>query len=142
MRLQTCLLLSALLPTWAAADGYRPEVRVTPLLRTTTTTAGQPLKYLDTQKPELTAVMVEIAPGTETGWHRHPVPCYAYILSGEISVEVEGRGSQVFMAGQAFAESVDLAHNGRNLGKEPVKILMFAAGTEAQSYSVRLPAPP
>jgi quercetin dioxygenase-like cupin family protein len=40
-------------------------------------------------------------------------------------------------AGQAFIEVIDAAHNGKNLGGEPVKILVFFSGERDQRYTVR-----
>ena len=68
----------------AAADegGYAQGVKVRVLQRTDTTALGQPVAYPVTDSAEVTAVEVEIPPGGETGWHRHPFPGYAYVLSG------------------------------------------------------------
>ena len=84
------------------AEGYKKQVQVTPLLRATTTSAGQPIVYPNTADPEVTAVLVEIPEGAETGWHEHPFPCYAYVVSGEIFVEVQGGATNRFTAGQAL----------------------------------------
>ncbi|MFZ4682735.1 MAG: hypothetical protein ACOYMS_09550 [Terrimicrobiaceae bacterium] len=69
------------------SEGYKKEIQVTPLLRTTTTVAGQPIVYPKTDDAQVTAVHVEIPPGTQTGWHKHPFPCFAYILSGTLDLE-------------------------------------------------------
>jgi len=109
-----------------AQDG----VEVTTLLKSAVTTAGQKALYLSTDKPEVTSLIVELAPGAETGWHRHPVPTYAYILEGDLAVDVEGSGVHMFRAGQAFLEVVNTRHNGKNSGTVPVKILVFFGGEE------------
>ena len=94
------------------AEGYKKQVQVTPLLKTTVTSAGQPIAYPKITDPEVTGLLVEIPPGAETGWHKHPFPCYAYMLSGELFVDFEGGETNHFTAGQAFAEGVNLLHNG------------------------------
>jgi quercetin dioxygenase-like cupin family protein len=119
------------------AEVYEKRVQVTPLLRTTTTSAGQPIVYPEIADPEVTAMLVEIPAGAETGWHKHPFPCYAYILSGEILVDVQGGATNHFTAGQAFAESVDMLHNGRNAGPEPVRLVMFVTGEKGEPFTVR-----
>ena len=123
------------------AEGYRREIRITPLLRTSTTAFGQPISYPQIAQPEVTSVLVEIPPGAETGWHRHPVPCYAYILSGSLSVEIEDGTTHVLSAGQALAETVNTLHNGKNLGTEPVKLVMFATGEKGSPFTVRAEKP-
>ena len=142
MRLELPLFLMILATAFVRgqsneADVYKKQVQVTPLLRTTTTSAGQPIVYPKAADPEVTALLVEIPAGAETGWHRHPFPCYAYIISGEIFVDVQGGTTNHFTAGQAFAESVDMLHNGRNPGPEPVRLVMFVTGEKGEPFTVR-----
>lgn len=122
-----------------ASDGYQAQIRVQPLLRTTTTTAGQPVVYPSTENPEVTAVLVEIPSGAQTGWHKHPFPCYAYILSGALTVEMEGGKSHHFQAGDALVESVNVLHNGKNTGTEPVKLVMFVTGEKEKPFTIKAP---
>jgi quercetin dioxygenase-like cupin family protein len=124
-----------------ASEGYKPVIQVTPLLRASTTAADQPIVYPQTSDPEVTAVRVKIPPGAETGWHKHPFPCYGYILSGELTVEIEGGKVNNLTAGQALIESVNVLHNGRNTGKEPVELVMFVTGEKAKPFTVPGPAP-
>jgi quercetin dioxygenase-like cupin family protein len=120
-----------------AGEGYRREIQIQPLLRTTTDAAGQPLVYPQTEQPQITAVMVEIPPGAQTGWHKHPYPCMAYILSGSLSVEMEDGKVHEIRAGQALAESVNVLHNGRNTGTEPAKLVMFVMGEKEKPFTVK-----
>lgn len=122
-------------------EGYKPVIKVTPLLRETTTTAGQPIVYPTTDNPEITAVRVIIPPGAETGWHKHPFPCYGYILSGDLTVEMEGRDPVHLKGGQALVESVNVLHNGRNTGTEPVELVMIVTGEKNLPFTVKEPAP-
>lgn len=128
-------------PAPDVAGGYRPVIKVTPLLQTTTTAAGQPIAYPKVDDPQVTAVRVEIPPGAETGWHRHPFPCYGYILSGELVVEMEGGRTEQLKAGQALVEVVNMLHNGRNAGTEPVTLVMFVTGEKDHPFTVKA-APP
>lgn len=123
----------------SAAQGYRQEIQIQPLLRTTTDAAGQPIAYPKTDQPQVTAVMVEIPPGTQTGWHKHPYPCFAYILSGSLTVEMEGGKVHNLTAGQAMAESVNVMHNGKNTGTEPVKLVMFVMGEKEKPFTEKAP---
>ena len=50
-----------------ASEGYKSEIQITPLLRTMNTSARQPIVYPATNQAEVTAVLVEIPPGAETG---------------------------------------------------------------------------
>ena len=124
-----------------SGDGYRTQIKVTPLLRTTTTVSGQPIAYPVTESPQVTAVLVEIPPDAETGWHEHPYPCYAYILSGKLTVEVNGGKPRELLAGEALVEVVNTTHNGTNKGTEPVRLVMFVTGEADKPFTVRIPDP-
>jgi quercetin dioxygenase-like cupin family protein len=138
------LLLLVLLPgsflraePAAATEGYKKEIQVTPLLRTTTTSIGQPLVYPKTDHPEITAVLVEIPSGAETGWHSHPFPCLAYIISGTLDVEIANGPTNQLVAGQAMTESINVLHNGKNNHPEPVKLVMFVMGETDKPFTER-----
>jgi quercetin dioxygenase-like cupin family protein len=122
---------------FAGEADYKAQVKSTMLLQTDTTAAGQPIRYLPTDKPEVTVRIVEIPPGGETGWHTHPVPGYGYILSGQLTLEVEGKKTLTFDSGQAVIESVDLLHNGKNLGTKPLKILAFFTGEAGKPHTIK-----
>ena len=65
----------------------------------------QKLEYLRTDKPEVTVLMVEIPAGGDTGWHYHPVPVYAYVLSGSITVEIDNGDTYGFREGDVVLMS-------------------------------------
>lgn len=133
--------LVALVPPAAAEEAYKPAVRVEPILKTTTTTSGDPIRYPDIADPEVQSLIVEIPPGGETGWHYHPVPAYAYVLAGAIEVESEDGTKRLFKAGDSFAEMVNRRHDGRVVGAEPVRILMIVTGERGKPFSVRTDPP-
>ena len=123
----------------AVAADYDSGVKATQILKTTTTTGNYPLKYLNTEKPEITVMKVEIAPGAETGWHSHPVPLYAYVLQGDLTVEVKGGNTYHFTAGDAIVEVVNIPHNGKNLGTTPVVLIAFYTGETDTPNTVAQP---
>src|SRR5262249_34475563 len=116
---------------------YAQDVKVTPLLQTTTTTLGQLIEYPKTDRPEVTALEVEIPPGKETGWHKHPVPGYAYVLAGTLTIEMEDGKHFQFEAGKAFVEVINTLHNGKNLGTEPVRLIAFFSGEAGKPFTIR-----
>ncbi|MGC4013737.1 MAG: cupin domain-containing protein [Luteolibacter sp.] len=115
-------------------DAYAKTISVTPLMKTQVDAAGKPITW-PAAPAEVSAVRVEIPPGAETGWHKHPVPCFAYVLEGELTVRLESGATKQLKAGDAFAEAVDVMHNGTNTGKVPVKLVMFAAGQADKPYA-------
>ena len=122
------LSLVALPPVTASGDEYAGQITVRQIAKTTVTANGQPIEYLRTDKPEVTAVIVEIPPGGETGWHLHPVPLYGYVVSGTLEMRTENGDVHTYHAGDAIIEMVDTPHNGENRGTTPVKLLGFYTG--------------
>jgi quercetin dioxygenase-like cupin family protein len=128
------------IPDIAGAVDCGSGVTATLILQTTTTTGHYPVKYLNAQNPEITVMKVEIKPGTETGWHSHPVPLYAYVLEGNLTVEVKGGKTYHFTAGDAIVEVVNIPHNGKNPGTLPVVLIVFYTGETGIPNTVMIPA--
>jgi quercetin dioxygenase-like cupin family protein len=124
-----------------AEQEYAPVVSVKPLLKSSSDAAGQPIVYPHSGTAEITGVQVEIPVGQKTGWHIHPSPCVAYVLEGEVMVEIENGTKVNYKAGDSFAEVVNLRHCGHNTGSIPAKILMFVIGERGVPISKMLPPP-
>jgi quercetin dioxygenase-like cupin family protein len=110
--------------------------KITEILETTTTAAGQQIRFPQGEN-QVTALMLELAPGGQVGRHVHPVPLFAYILEGTLTVEVEGHPPRTFRAGEGFVDVVNLWHNGRNLGDKPVRFLVVFAGQKGTPTAIR-----
>ncbi|MFN7987870.1 MAG: cupin domain-containing protein [Thermoanaerobaculia bacterium] len=124
--------LTALLASPALAEEYAGAVTSTVVLKATKTAAGQPVVYPTGGPAEVTAAIVTIAPGAETGWHSHEVPVYAWVVAGTLRVEYDGAAPVTVRAGEPLVEAVGVAHDGRNAGTEPVKLLVFYTGIEGK----------
>lgn len=111
------------------------QIKVTPLLKTQESWDGKQIIY-PAGKAELTVVQVEIEPGAETGWHLHPVPSFGMVLEGELQVELKTGETLLLKAGDAAAETVNVLHNGRNIGTVPVKLVVFYAGNTEDSLTI------
>jgi quercetin dioxygenase-like cupin family protein len=111
----------------AAQDSGYPAV---PLLSTATTVVGEPLRYPTAGAAKVTAAIVTVAPGEKTIVHRHGVPMFAYVLSGELTVDYGEHGKRTYRQGQALMEAMDVAHDGFNSGPEPARILAVYMGAD------------
>src|SRR5574341_545909 len=116
---------------WAQSSG----LNVTTILQASTTPAGQPIQF-PLFRNQLTARLVEIAPGGQVGRHMHPVPVLVYILEGEVTVEADGQPPRTYKAGQAGVEVMNIWHNGLNRGAVPVKFLVIYAGEEGKPTTI------
>ena len=116
---------------------YAGDVRVKTLLKTTTNSAGQTIVYPSKAPAEVSILTVEIAPGKQTGWHKHPVPLFGYVLEGEITVQLANGRKHTFHQGSPLAECVNMLHNGTNEGKVPTKLLVFIAGEKDVPFTIK-----
>ena len=62
--------------------------------------------------------------GSSSGWHVHPGVETAYLLSGEMLLEMAGRQPMRLRAGDSFTAPRGVAHNGRNPGKIPARMVI------------------
>src|SRR6478752_9319616 len=137
MRQQVSALISMCTLCISVAGAAESDVSVSPVMKGSTTISGQRIEYPHSNKPEITAVVIQIQPGKESGRHMHPVPTYVHILEGTLTVEFEDGSRQAFKAGSGFLEVVNTWHNGKNLGEVPVRFLVVFAGEEGQPNLIR-----
>jgi quercetin dioxygenase-like cupin family protein len=132
-------VLAQLLPLEAHPEKspYNNDVQVKTLLRTSTNSAGQPIEYPHAGTPEVSVLIVTIAPGKQTGWHQHPVPLFGYVLSGQVTVQLADGRKQTFREGDPLAECVNMLHNGTNEGAVPTKLLIVVAGEKNVPFTVK-----
>lgn len=112
--------------------------KVTVIKKAVTSAGGRNIEYPKTDQPEVTALLVEIPSGKETGWHLHPVPVYAYVLSGTLTAEMENGERLDYREGEAVFEAVNTPHNGKNLGEIPVRLVVFYMGEEGKPITVKV----
>lgn len=115
------------------------EAQVKGLLASGETIVGEKIAYPAGAPAKVTAAILTLTPGASTGWHTHGVPAFGYILEGELTVDYGEKGVRVYQAGDALLEAIDVAHDGRNSGKGPMRILAVFMGAEGLATSV--PAP-
>ena len=129
MRLALCLALLAA-PAWADSP-----VTVTPVIATTTTSAGQPLA--PPAAPQVIAARFFIAPGAALPVHKHPYSRMAYVLAGILVVTDQETGqATTYDSGDFIVEMVDRWHFGRNDGAEPVELLVIDMVPQGESNTV------
>lgn len=128
--------LDLCLPAGALALEVTPAIKVTPLVKATASWNGKPLAYPQGQA-EITGMVIEIAPGAETGWHGHPVPSFGVVLEGTLEVTLKDGQKKRVGPGEGLVEVVDTLHNGRNVGAQPVKLIVFYAGAVGKALTFK-----
>ncbi|MBF0340958.1 MAG: cupin domain-containing protein [Magnetococcales bacterium] len=125
------LLVASFWGGWGcAAHAQSAYQKVQPLLESSRTVLDEPLQWADGSSLQVLSTIVTITPGETTAWHKHGVPMYAYILSGEVTVDYGEQGTRTFRAGTAMMEAMNHWHRGTNQGQEPVRILVVYMGSD------------
>ncbi len=125
----------------ASAQQVSYENLVEPVLSGGETVVGEAVVYPTSAPARVTAVIVTVPPGGETGWHTHPVPLFGYMLQGALTVTYDGHGERTYRTGEALLEAMKTRHNGRNAGPEPVRILTVYIGADGIPGAAAAEAP-
>jgi len=134
---QPGILAVAVLGLIATPAAAQVKFSATPVLQSGTTATGTSITYPQTDSAEVTALVLDIGPGGETGRHMHPYPTLVYVLEGAIDVEMDAGVVHPYKAGNSFLEAVNTWHNGKNNGTTPAKVLVVFVGVHGKPNLVR-----
>ena len=114
-----------------ALYGQTPGFTRVPLQKHDLSTAGR----------EAVQARGELAAGAASPRHTHPGEELAYILEGQITLEVEGKPPATLKAGDVFFVPPETAHIAKNLGTAPAKILSTYFVEKGKPLATPVPAP-
>lgn len=106
------------------------------LLKTDTTSIGQKITYPEFADPAVTMLKITIPPGKSTGWHKHNIPVFAYVVKGTLTVELEDHREMKFKEESTFAEMRDTYHNGKNMEDSDLVLIAIYMGGKGQKLSI------
>ncbi len=115
----------------AAAEGREVLLEAQEL-----TSLDQPIAYPKKTPAQVTSYVTTLEPGQESGWHRHRVPSFVYVLEGSVSTEYDAGVVKDYLAGSAYMEAEDIWHNATNKGEDPARILTVYMGAEGAKNTV------
>ena len=105
--------------------------------RASTTATGQKLA-MPADPFESVISVSELPAGGVLPMHKHPWPRYVYVDRGRISVRYEASGvERTFGAGEGIVEAIDQWHEGRVIGFEAVRLIVFDQVPPGQTNVVR-----
>jgi quercetin dioxygenase-like cupin family protein len=119
-----------------AASALQPTTHVTTLLSTSKTVMDEPIVYPTGSPAKVTTAIVSMAPGAETGWHKHGVPLVGLVLEGELTVDYGPRGKRTYKKGDSVAEAMNVPHNGRNTGAGTMQLFVVFMGADGLQSSI------
>jgi len=122
------LLVGACAPAGSSATqgpAATPRPVTAPILRTSLTISGQPLR-LPAQAAEMAAAATEISAGGRIPVHQHPWQRIVYVERGPIRVINRDTGeTKEFASGQVFAEAVGQWHEGVAAGAAGARLIVI-----------------
>lgn len=124
-----------------SAMALAPSISVIPLLETTKTVVGETIVYPAGAPAKITASIINLSPGAATGWHRHGVPLIGMIMEGELTVDYGPKGKRTYKQGEAFAEAINVTHQGTNTGTGTANLLAVYLGADGLPTSMPEKAP-
>lgn len=119
----------------SAQSQYNNSILVEKVLKSDTTSIGQKIIYPQVSDAEVTIAKITFPPGSETGWHKHDIPVFAYVMEGELTVELDNGKSVQFKQGSSFAEVFNAWHNGKNNEKVNLVLIAFYMGEKGKVLS-------
>jgi quercetin dioxygenase-like cupin family protein len=96
-----------------AVTPVAPGFKRTELMRHDLSTPG---------REEVTA-RADLAPGAASPKHTHPGEEVAYVLEGEVTVEIDGKPATTVKAGTTFFIPPNTPHTARNASKAPAAVV-------------------
>jgi quercetin dioxygenase-like cupin family protein len=121
-----CFILLLAGDVWAEET---ESIRVDTLVKTSLSWDGRRLPDYAKGTPEIKILRINIPPGMELPWHKHPIINAGVLVKGELTVITEDNKTLHLKAGEAIVEVVGTWHYGKNEGSTPAEILVFYAGT-------------
>ena len=110
------------------------RIEVRELMRAVTSWNGAKYGAYPKGAAEPVVAEITIPAHGELPWHWHPMPSFAYVLAGEITVEDKQGNKRHFTRGQVMPETVNTAHRGV-VGDQAATFIVFYAGTEGMDLS-------
>lgn len=115
---------------WASEETAKVSktIRVKPIpMDSAKTIIGQDFRY-PSGTPQIQAFEIEIPPGQQTTLHRHAIPLFAYIASGDLELDYGSKGKKIMRSGTSFVEAINWCHFGKPLGNQSVRIIAVYLG--------------
>ncbi len=123
------------------AGNRKPAIDVhdgVPLLDSGVNFVGEQVSY-PKGVARIKSMLATMAPGQKTGWHKHGVPTYGYILEGQITVDYGDAGKTTYHAGEGVLEAMDYWHEGINDGDIPARVVVVFMGAEGAENVIYKP---
>lgn len=121
----------------AKAQQYSGNLKIEKMMDSSVNSAGQKIVYPEFKDPQVKMMKITFPPGETTGWHKHEIPVFSYIMQGTLTVEMEDHTITEFKENSCFAESYGLYHKGTNKHETDLVVFVVYLGGDGNSLSVK-----
>lgn len=122
---------------FAQENKHQAEIQVIKLAESTESWNGEKLPAYPKGQPKITILKYVIPPHTILSLHKHLVINAGVLLKGVLTVVDDKNNILELKAGDSIIELVNTYHYGENKGDEPVEIMVFYAGAEGTTLTVK-----
>lgn len=120
-----------------SAQSYNANLKIEKLLESEINSSGQKIVYPQFKDAKVSMMKITFPPGETTGWHKHEIPVFTYIIKGTLTVETVDHKITEFKENSCFVESYDIYHKGTNLGKTDLVVFVVYLGGDEKELSIK-----
>jgi quercetin dioxygenase-like cupin family protein len=122
---------------FVARAQYSNKLIIEKLMQSELNSMGQKISYPDVKNAKITMMKITFPPGETTGWHKHTIPVFSYIMKGTLTVETDDNKITRYQENTSFAESYNIYHKGTNNEKTDLVVLAIYLGGDEKELSVK-----
>lgn len=116
---------------------YNNKLVVEELLHSEVNSMGQKISYPEVKDAKVTMKKITFPSGETTGWHKHDIPVFSYIIKGTLTVETEDGKVTEYKENTCFAESYNIYHKGINKENTDLVVIAIYLGGDARELSIK-----
>lgn len=131
------ILFFTLFSMTMSAQQYNGKLKIEKMLKSEVNSMGQKIVYPQVKDAEVTMMKITFSPGETTGWHKHDIPVFSYIIKGTLTVETEDHKITEFKENSCFAESYNIYHKGTNKGETDLVVFVIYLGGDRKDLSIK-----
>jgi quercetin dioxygenase-like cupin family protein len=119
------------------AQQYNGKLKIEKMMESDVNSIGQKIVYPQVKDAKVTIMKITFPPGEGTGWHKHDIPVFSYIMKGTLTVETEDHKITEFKESSCFAESYNIYHQGTNKGETDLVVFVVYLGGDGKNLSIK-----
>jgi quercetin dioxygenase-like cupin family protein len=135
--IQKCTTALFLMLSFGVKAQYNNKLVVEELLQSEVNSMGQKIIYPEVKDAKVTIKKITFPPGETTGWHKHEIPVFSYIIKGTLTVETEDGKVMQYKENTCFSESYNIYHKGTNKENTDLVVIAIYLGGDGKELSIK-----